>query len=73
MLFNKYKGLGDEGLKVNFLYNEKINLIFECILENKLLKIDMDLMIINLYFYYVEKVFSGFDEKILIFLEWFLF
>lgn len=71
-LFNKYKGLGDEGLKANFPYNEKINSIFERTSENKLSKIDTDLMITNLYFYYAEKVFSGFDEKTSTSLEWLL-
>lgn len=71
-LFNKYKGLGDEGLKANFPYNEKINSIFERTSENKLSKIDTDLMITNLYFYYAEKVFNGFDEKTSTSLEWLL-
>lgn len=71
-LFNKYKGLGDEGLKANFPYNEKINPIFERTSENKLSKIDTDLMITNLYFYYAEKVFSGVDEKTSTSLEWLL-
>lgn len=61
-LFNKYKGLDQEGLKANFPYNEKIDPIFEHITDNKLSQADTDLMITNLYFYYVQKV-SGVDEK----------
>ncbi|MEO8535286.1 MAG: L,D-transpeptidase family protein [Flavobacterium sp.] len=71
-LFNKYKGLDEEGLKANFPYNEKINPIFERISDNKLSQIDTDLMITNLYFYYAEKVFSGVDEKTSTSLEWLL-
>ena len=70
-LFNKYKGLEQEGLKANFPYNEKINPIFEHTAENKLSKSDTDLMISNLYFYYVQKV-SGVDEKTTRSLEWLL-
>lgn len=70
-LFNKYKGLDQEGLKANFPYNEKINPIFEHTAENKLSKTDTDLMITNLYFYYVQKV-SGVDEKTTRSLEWLL-
>lgn len=71
-LFNKYKGLEEEGLKANFPYNEKINPIFERISDNKLSKVDTDLMITNLYFYYAEKVFSGVDEKTSTSLQWLL-
>ncbi|REH01206.1 L,D-transpeptidase family protein [Flavobacterium aquicola] len=71
-LFNKYRGLPDEGLKASFPYNEKINQVFERTLENKLSQIDTDLMITNLYFYYAEKVFHGFDEKTTQSLEWLL-
>lgn len=70
-LFNKYKGLEQEGLKANFPYNENINPIFEHTAENKLSKSDTDLMISNLYFYYVQKV-SGVDEKTTRSLEWLL-
>lgn len=70
-LFNKYQGLDQEGLKANFPYNEKINPIFEHITDNKLSQIDTDLMITNLYFYYVQKV-SGVDEKTTKSLEWLL-
>jgi len=70
-LFNKYKGLEEEGLKANFPYNEKISPIFENTAENKLSKADTDLMITNLYFYYVQKV-SGVDEKTTKSLEWLL-
>ncbi|MGE6353628.1 L,D-transpeptidase family protein [Flavobacterium sp. NPDC079362] len=70
-LFNKYKGLEQEGLKANFPYNENISSIFEHIPENKLAKADTDLMITNLYFYYVQKV-SGVDEKTTKSLEWLL-
>jgi murein L,D-transpeptidase YcbB/YkuD len=71
-LFNKYRSLPDEGLKANFPYNEKINQVFERISENKLSQIDTDLMITNLYFYYVQKVYHGFDEKTSRSLEWLL-
>jgi murein L,D-transpeptidase YcbB/YkuD len=70
-LFNKYKGLEAEGLKANFPYNEMINPIFETGAENKLSKVATDLMISNLYFYYVQKV-SGVDEKTTKALEWLL-
>jgi murein L,D-transpeptidase YcbB/YkuD len=70
-LFNKYKGLDQEGLKSNFPYNEKINPVFENTVVNKLSQIDTDLMITNLYFYYVQKV-SGVDEKTTKSLEWLL-
>lgn len=71
-LFNKYKGLEEEGLKANFPYNEKINPIFETAVDNKLSKVDTDLMISNLYFYYAEKVYRGVDEKTSTSLEWLL-
>ena len=70
-LYNKYKGLENEGLKANFPYKE-INLIFENNTVNKLSKVNTDLMITNLYFYYAEKVYRGFDEKTSISLEWLL-
>ncbi|MCV9928278.1 L,D-transpeptidase family protein [Flavobacterium sp. LS1R49] len=70
-LFNKYKGLDQEGLEANFPYNEKISPIFEHTSENKLSQVDTDLMITNLYFYYVQKV-SGIDEKTTKSLEWLL-
>lgn len=70
-LFNKYKGLENEGLKANFPYKE-LNSIFESAADNKLSKVDTDLMITNLYFYYAEKVYRGFDEKTSISLEWLL-
>jgi murein L,D-transpeptidase YcbB/YkuD len=70
-LFNKYKGLEAEGLRANFPYNEKINAVFDNIAENKLSKIDTDLMISNLYFYYAQKI-SGVDEKTVKKLEWLL-
>lgn len=70
-LFNKYKGLEEEGLKANFPYKE-LNYIFENSNENKLSQINTDLMITNLYFYYAEKVYRGFDEKTSISLEWLL-
>lgn len=71
-LFNQYKGLDQEGLKTNFPYNDKISSVFENNGENKLSKEDTDLMITNLYFYYAEKVYAGFDEKTSISLEWLL-
>lgn len=70
-LFNKYKGLDQEGLKANFPYNEIMSPIFEHTTENKLSQADTDLMITNLYFYYVQKV-SGVDEKTTKSLEWLL-
>ncbi|SNR34335.1 murein L,D-transpeptidase [Flavobacterium sp. ov086] len=70
-LFNKYKGLDQEGLKANFPYNEKINPIFDHTIDNKLSQVDTDLMITNLYFYYAQKV-SGVDEKTTKSLEWLL-
>ncbi len=70
-LFNKYKGLEQEGLKANFPYNEKIITLFENTSENKLSKVDTDLMITNLYIYYALKV-SGVDEKTTKSLEWLL-
>ena len=70
-LFNKYKSLDQEGLKANFPYNEMINPVFEHTSENKLSQADTDLMITNLYFYYVQKV-SGVDEKTTKSLEWLL-
>ncbi len=70
-LYNKYKGLEDEGLRANFPYKE-INAVFEGNADNKLSKINTDLMITNLYFYYAEKVYRGFDEKTSISLEWLL-
>ncbi|WP_281232275.1 L,D-transpeptidase family protein [Flavobacterium gelatinilyticum] len=70
-LFNKYKGLDSEGLKANFPYKE-INAVFENNTDNKLSKEYTDLMISNLYFYYAEKVYRGFDEKTSISLEWLL-
>jgi murein L,D-transpeptidase YcbB/YkuD len=70
-LFNKYKGLDQEGLKANFPYNDKISSVFEHTTENKLSQADTDLMITNLYFYYVQKV-SGVDEKTTKSLEWLL-
>ncbi|KAF2517306.1 L,D-transpeptidase family protein [Flavobacterium foetidum] len=71
-LFDKYKGLSDEGLKANFPYNEKLSGIFENNSVNKMNKEETDLMISNLYFYYAEKVYAGFDEKTSISLEWLL-
>ena len=70
-LFNKYKGLEEEGLRANFPYQEKISTIFEHTAENKLSKAHTDLMITNLYFYYIKKV-SGVDEKTTRSLEWLL-
>ena len=70
-LFSKYKTMDMEGLKANFPYNEKINPIFDHTAENKLSQTDTDLMITNLYFYYVQKV-SGVDEKTTKSLEWLL-
>lgn len=70
-LYDKYKGLENEGLKANFPYKE-INSIFENNSINKLSKVNTDLMITNLYFYYAEKVYRGFDEKTSISLEWLL-
>lgn len=71
-LFDKYRGLADEGLKTNFPYNEQINRIFERFSENELSKIDSDLMITNLYFYYTSKVYHGVDEETTTALEWLL-
>ncbi|TDW48623.1 murein L,D-transpeptidase YcbB/YkuD [Flavobacterium sp. 270] len=71
-LFNQYKGMEEEGLKSNFPYKDKINPVFDNIAENKLSKETTDLMITNLYFYYAEKVYAGFDEKTSISLEWLL-
>ncbi|KIA99698.1 hypothetical protein OA88_19285 [Flavobacterium sp. JRM] len=70
-LFNKYNGLDQEGLKANFPYSDKISPIFEHTSENQLSQVDTDLMITNLYFYYVQKV-SGVDEKTTKSLEWLL-
>lgn len=70
-LFNKYKGLDQEGLKANFPYNEIMSPVFEHTTEKKLSQADTDLMITNLYFYYVQKV-SGVDEKTTKSLEWLL-
>jgi murein L,D-transpeptidase YcbB/YkuD len=70
-LYNKYKGLENEGLKANFPYKE-INAVFENNTDNKLSKVNTDLMITNLYFYYAEKVYRGFDEKTSRSLEWLL-
>jgi len=70
-LYNKYKELETEGLKANFPYKE-INSIFENNTDNKLSKVNTDLMITNLYFYYAEKVYRGFDEKTSLSLEWLL-
>jgi len=71
-LFNKYQGLPDEGLKANFPYNSLINQIFERSSDKELSKIDSDLMITNLYFYYAAKVYQGMDEKTSTSLEWLL-
>ncbi|PKB17796.1 murein L,D-transpeptidase [Flavobacterium sp. 5] len=71
-LFNKYRGLADEGLKANFPYDSIVNQIFDRISNNKLSQIDTDLMITNLYFYYASKVYHGVDEKTTTSLEWLL-
>ncbi len=70
-LFNKYKGLDEEGLKANFPYKE-LNIVFESNTDNKLSKEDTDLIISNLFFYYADKVYAGFDEKTTKSLEWLL-
>ena len=71
-LFDKYRSMGNEGLKSNFPYNEEIIKIFERTSENKLSQKDTDLMITNLYYYYASKVYHGFDEKTTTSLEWLL-
>lgn len=71
-LFNKYNNLATEGLKANFPYVENINLIFERTSDNKLSQMETDLMISNLYFYYSQKVYNGFDEKTTTSLQWLL-
>ncbi|WP_163400527.1 L,D-transpeptidase family protein [Flavobacterium fluviatile] len=70
-LYDKYKNLENEGLRANFPYKE-INSVFENNSVNQLSKVNTDLMITNLYFYYAEKVYRGFDEKTSISLEWLL-
>jgi murein L,D-transpeptidase YcbB/YkuD len=70
-LYSQYKTLDQEGLKANFPYNDKINPIFDHTALTKLSKVDIDLLITNLYFYYVQKV-SGVDEKTSRSLEWLL-
>lgn len=71
-LFNQYKNLDQEGLKANFPYGEQLNLVFDNNAAKKLSKEDTDLLLSNLYYYYAEKVYGGFDEKTVISLEWLL-
>jgi len=71
-LFNQYKNLDQEGLKANFPYSEQLNLVFDNNAAKKLSKEDTDLLLSNLYYYYAEKVYGGFDEKTVISLEWLL-
>ncbi|WP_125723243.1 L,D-transpeptidase family protein [Flavobacterium ustbae] len=71
-LFNQYKNLDQEGLKTNYPYNEQLNSVFENNPAKKLSKEDTDLLLSNLYYYYAEKVYAGFDEKTSISLEWLL-
>ena len=71
-LFNQYKNLDQEGLKANYPYKEELNSVFENNPTKKLSKEDTDLLLSNLYYYYAEKVYAGFDEKTSISLEWLL-
>jgi murein L,D-transpeptidase YcbB/YkuD len=71
-LFNQYKNLDQEGLKANYPYKEQLSSVFENNHAVKLSKEDTDLLISNLYYYYAEKVYAGFDEKTSISLEWLL-
>ncbi|HEU0125008.1 MAG TPA: L,D-transpeptidase, partial [Flavobacterium sp.] len=71
-LFNQYKNLDQEGLKANYPYKEELNSVFENNPAKKLSKEDTDLLLSNLYYYYAEKVYAGFDEKTSISMEWLL-
>lgn len=71
-LFSKYRDIGSEGLSEDFPYNNELIAIFERPADNKLSKIDSDLMISNLYFFYAKKVYAGLDSKTSTSLQWLL-
>jgi L,D-transpeptidase YcbB len=71
-LFSKYLTIENEGVSKNFPYEKELIAIFERPSDNKLSKMDTDLLISNLYFFYAKKVYGGVDAKTSTSLEWLL-
>lgn len=71
-LYSKVKDLDDEGISTPFPYQGKIDDIFIDESGNKLSNTDAELLLTSLYLFYVEKVFSGIDNKTTTAIEWLL-
>jgi L,D-transpeptidase YcbB len=71
-LYNKVKELKEEGVSSKFPYQEKVEGVFNNDIENTLSQTETDLMLTNLYLFYAEKVYKGFDDTTSVRLGWLL-
>ena len=71
-LYSKVKDMEDEGISTPFPYQKNIDGIFAPASENKLSNTDAELMLTSLYLFYVDKVYTGIDNKTTTAMEWLL-
>ena len=71
-LYHKSKELDKEGLTSTFPYLEKLQGVFDVNVENTLNQLDAELLLTNLYVYYVATVYKGLDDKTTTEIGWLL-
>lgn len=71
-LYNKSNELNKEGIASSFPYQPKLQGIFDAHVENTLNQLDTELLLTNLYVYYVNEVYKGLDDKTTTEIGWLL-
>lgn len=71
-LYSKFRELDKEGVVSVFPYHAKLAGVFEDEIENTLPKVETEVMLTAAFLFYVDKVYSGMDEKTTAALEWLL-
>ena len=71
-LYERVAGISQEGIFTEFPYNNQVAGIFESDIENELTDDETDIMITNMFLFYVNKAIRGINDQIVESLEWLL-
>lgn len=72
LLYDKISNLDQEGIQTTIPYKNKLDDLFQDSSEEQKPKVESELLISSLYFFYAEKVFKGLDPKKSEELGWYL-
>ena len=63
LLYSKVNELEEEGLKSQFPYKDKVDLLFSKQSAKKITPIDTELLLSSMYIFYAKKVYKGIDAE----------